>query len=133
MSLCGFIVIQKLLILGKEIFSLQHCMQNKAVCKITSFSSGLSPLEKFLCSKILKSFTWLCCFRLFCFSFLSWPANVHIDVACWYLSWKKQITMSDEDYRGRGGRLLLFKVQLLFSLLGAGPAQSLWMYWFEVC
>lgn len=52
---------------------------------------------------------------LFCFSFLSSPASVHIDVVCCYLSLKKQITMSDQDYPGRP---LLCKVQLLFSFWG---------------
>lgn len=52
---------------------------------------------------------------LFCFSFLSSPANVHIDVVCWYLSLKKRITMSDQDYPGRP---LLCNVQLLFSFWG---------------
>lgn len=46
MSLYGFIVIQRPLILLREIFSLQHYIQNKSLCKTLSISPDLSPISK---------------------------------------------------------------------------------------
>lgn len=115
MSLCGFIVIQKLLILGKEIFSLQHCVQNKAVCKITSFSSGLSLLEKFLWGKILKSFTWL-----FSFVFPFYHGQPVWILMCpvGICPWRSKLPCQTRTIGKGGGGLLLCKVQLLFSFWG---------------
>lgn len=118
MSLYGFIVIQRLLILWREIFSLQHYIQNKALCKTLSISPDLSPISKI--SLRLNS-------EAIFPHFLSWPANVHTDMVCWKLSVRKQIATPATETTTSLGRLLLSEVQLLFSFPGAGPTKRLWM------